>query len=164
MEAITSAERGTATPAALDAKTACEAFQATAAAHPDRPAIRTKDDEFTCTWGEYSDRAKEIAAGLQALEVSRDDTVALMLTNRPEFHFADAGVMHLGATPFSIYNTYTVEQIQHLLEDSGSKVVITEQSFADTILAAREGSSVETIVVVDGEAPNGTISLGELVE
>ena len=164
MEATTSAERGTATPAALDAKTACEAFQATAAAHPDRPAIRTKDDEFTCTWGEYSDRAREIAAGLQGCGVTRDDTVALMLTNRPEFHFADAGVMHLGATPFSIYNTYTVEQIQHLLSDSGSKVVITEESFADTILAAREGSNVETVVVVDGEAPEGTISLDDLIE
>jgi long-chain acyl-CoA synthetase len=164
MEAITSAERGTVTPAALEAKTACEAFQATAAAHPDRPAIRTKDDEFTCTWGEYSERAKGIAAGLEACGVSRDDTVALMLTNRPEFHFADAGVMHLGATPFSIYNTYTVDQIQHLLEDSASKVVITEQSFVDTILAAGKDSSVETIVVVDGEGPGGTISLDELVE
>ena len=30
--------------------------------------------------------------------------VALMLTNRPEFHFADLAAMTLGATPFSIYN------------------------------------------------------------
>ncbi len=163
MEAITSAERGTVTHAALEAKTACEAFQATAAAHPDRPAIRTKDDEFTCTWSEYSERAKGIAAGLRARGVTRDDTVALMLTNRPEFHFADAGVMHLGATPFSIYNTYTVDQIQHLLSDSASKVVITEQAFIDTILAAKEGTSVETVVVADGDAPEGTISLDELV-
>ncbi|MDX6636610.1 MAG: hypothetical protein QOJ01_121, partial [Solirubrobacterales bacterium] len=164
MEAITSAERGTERPAALDAKTACEAFQATAAAHPDRPAIRTKGDEFTCTWGEYSDRATRITAGLAACGVSRDDTVAIMLTNRPEFHFADAGVMHLGATPFSIYNTYTVEQIQHLLQDAASKVVITEQSFVDTVLAASKGGSVETVVVVDGDPPEGTISLDELVE
>ncbi len=164
MEAITSAERGTATPAALDAKTACEAFQATVAAHPERPAIRMKDDEFTCTWGEYSDRAREIAAGLAGCGVTSDDTVAIMLTNRPEFHFADAGVMHLGATPFSIYNTYTVEQIHHLLGDAASKVVITEQAFVDTVIAASKDSDVELIAVVDGEAPEGTISLDELIE
>jgi long-subunit acyl-CoA synthetase (AMP-forming) len=87
-----------------------------------------------------------------------------MLTNRPEFHSADAAVMHLGATPFSIYNTYTVGQIEHLLGDAASRVIITEQAFVDTVLAAAKASeSVEHVVVVDGEAPEGTMSLDELV-
>ena len=107
---------------------------------------------------------REIAAGLAGLGVGRGDTVALMLTNRPEFHFADAAVMHLGATPFSIYNTYTVEQIEHLLGDAASRVIITEQALVETVLAAAKASeSVEHVVVVDGEAPEGTISLDELV-
>src|SRR5207244_776715 len=38
--------RNTERPAGLDGRTACEAFQATAAAHPDRPAIRTRGDEI----------------------------------------------------------------------------------------------------------------------
>jgi acyl-CoA synthetase (AMP-forming)/AMP-acid ligase II len=107
--------RNTERPAGLDGRTACEAFQATAAAHPDRTAIRTRGDEFTCTWGEYAARVQAIATGLAAGGVRRGDTVALMLVNRPEFHFADSAAMHLGATPFSIYNTYTEEQIAHLL-------------------------------------------------
>jgi len=161
---LTTAERGTERPAALDAKTACEAFQATASAHPDRPAIRTKGDEVTFTWAEYAQRARQIAAGLAASGVAKGDTVALMLTNRPEFHFADAGVMHVGGTPFSIYNTYTVEQIEHLLEDAASKIIITEQSFVDTVrAAARQLDTVADVVVVDGDAPEGTISLEELI-
>jgi hypothetical protein len=112
---VETAARSTARPVGLDGRTACEAFQATAGAHPERPAIRTRGDEFTCTWGEYADRVRTIAAGLAAVGVERGDTVALMLSNRPEFHFTDAAVMHLGATPFSIYNTYTAEQIAHLL-------------------------------------------------
>jgi long-chain acyl-CoA synthetase len=155
--------RNTERPAGLDGRTACEAFQATAAAHPDRPAIRTRGDEFTCTWGEYAARVQAIAAGLAAGGVRRGDTVALMLLNRPEFHFADAAVMHLGATPFSIYNTYTEEQIAHLLQDSGARVVITEQAHADKILAVRDAvEGVEQVVLVDGEPPPGTISLDEL--
>ncbi len=92
--------------------------------------------------------------------MGRGDTVALMLLNRPEFHFADAAVMHLGATPFSIYNTYTEEQITHLVRDSASRIVITEQSHADKILAVRDAvEGVEEVVLVDGEPPAGTISL-----
>jgi long-chain acyl-CoA synthetase len=157
--------RSTERPAGLDGSTACEAFQATASAHPDRPAIRTRGDEFTCTWGEYAARVQAIAAGLAAAGVSRGETVALMLANRPEFHFADAAVMHLGATPFSVYNTYTEEQIAHLLQDAASRVVITEQAHADKILAVREAvEGVEQVVVVDGEPPPATISLDQLAE
>src|SRR5207244_8204665 len=71
--------RRTERPVALDARTACEAFQTTAAAHPDRVAIRTKGDEFQCTWGEYASRVEALAGGLAALGVRGGDTVALML-------------------------------------------------------------------------------------
>ncbi len=155
--------RKTERPAALDAQTACEAFQVTAAAHPERIAIRTRQDEFSCTWGEYAERVRRLAAGLASLGVGRGDTVALMLTNRPEFHLVDAAAMHLGAAPFSIYNTYTAEQIEHLLNDAGSRVVITEQRHLGTILAAADAlDSIEQVVVVDGEPPAEAISLQEL--
>jgi long-subunit acyl-CoA synthetase (AMP-forming) len=160
---VETGSRKTERPVALDAETACAAFQATATAHPDRVAIRTRGDEFSCTWSEYADRVQALAAGLAGMGVQRGDTVALMLVNRPEFHFADSAVMHLGATPFSIYNTYTPEQIEHLLSDAGSRVVITEQAFVDRILAARERlGSIEHVVVVDGDPPDETISLDDL--
>jgi long-subunit acyl-CoA synthetase (AMP-forming) len=161
---VKTAERGTQRPVALDAKTACEAFQLTAEAHPDRIAIRTKDDEFSCTWGEYAHRVRQVTAGLAAVGVGKRDTVALMLVNRPEFHFADAGAMHLGAVPFSIYTTYTPEQIQHLVKDADCAVAITEQAFADRLLSARDASDVlEHVVVACGSPPEGAMSLDELI-
>jgi long-chain acyl-CoA synthetase len=162
---VETAGRKTEAPAALGARTACEAFQTTADAHPDRAAIRTRDDEFSCSWGVYAERVQQIAAGLAGLGVEVGDTVALMLTNRPEFHFADSAAMHLGATPFSIYNTYTAEQIEHLLSDAGSRIVITEQAHLGQVLAASAGlDSLEAVVVVDGDPPAGTMSLDELTE
>ena len=56
-----------------------------------------------------------------------------MLTNRPEFHFFDTAAMHLGATPFSAYNTYTVDQVTYLIQDSDAKVMVTEKAFLDTV-------------------------------
>ncbi len=150
-------------PPALAARTACESFQITAGGAPERVALRTKGDEVSITWGEYAERVRALAAGLAALGVERGDTVALMLTNRPEFHLADSAAMHLGAVGFSIYNTYTPEQIEFLVGDAANRVVITEQAFLDRFLAVRgEDNAIEHVVVVDGEAPEGVMTLDEL--
>jgi long-chain acyl-CoA synthetase len=150
-------------PAALAARTACEAFQITAAGAPERVALRTKDDAVSITWGDYARRVESIARGLAALGVGRGDTVALMLTNRPEFHLADAAAMHLGAVGFSIYNTYTPEQIEFLVGDAGNRVAITEQAFLDRFLAVRgKDNALEHVIVVDGEGGDGVLTLAEL--
>ena len=92
----------------------CDAFQITAAIDHSAVALRTPDDTVAVTWGDYRDRVKAIASGLAALGVTRNDTVALMLTNRPEFHLVDTAALHLGAIPFSIYNTSSPEQVRQL--------------------------------------------------
>jgi acyl-coenzyme A synthetase/AMP-(fatty) acid ligase len=34
-----------------------------------------------------------------------------MMVNRPEFALCDTAALHLGAIPFSVYNTFAPEQI-----------------------------------------------------
>ena len=164
MEVGTAERRRASRPRALDAKTVCEAFQITAEENSDRTAIRTKGDEFKINWSDYADRVRRVAAGLAALGVGRGDTVGIMLTNRPEFHYVDSAALHLGGVPFSIYNTYTPDQIKYLVGDAGNKVLVTEQALLDTILKAKEGSGVEHVVVIDGDAPEGAMTLEELEE
>src|SRR3954453_8741887 len=114
---------------AVSAATIAEAFRITAEDHPDRVAMRTKDDEVSLTWAELRDRVDALARGLHELGVRRGDTVALMLLNRPEFAIADLAVMTLGATPYSIYATSSPEQIAYVVGDAGSKVVFVEELF-----------------------------------
>jgi long-chain acyl-CoA synthetase len=130
-------------PAGLDAATVAEAFQLTARAHPDRCALRLKGDEFSISWAEYADRVRRTAAGLAGLGLGRGDAMGIMLTNRPEFHWFDSAALHLGAIPFSIYNTYAPEQIEYQLGDAGARIVVTEKAFADRI------RGVEHVIVVD---------------
>jgi long-chain acyl-CoA synthetase len=118
-------------PAATSAATIAEAFRITAEEHPDRVAVRTKDDEISLTWSELRDRVDALAGGLAQLGVKRGDKVALMLLNRPEFHIADLAVMTLGATPFSIYGTFTREQIEYVVGDAGARVALIESAFAE---------------------------------
>ena len=61
-----------------------------------------------------------------------------MLSNRPEFHLCDLAAMMLGATPFSIYNTYSPEQISYLLTDAEAKTLICEQQYLAQVLQARQ--------------------------
>lgn len=69
--------------------TMCAAFQATATAHADHVALRTPGDQVRLTWEQYAERVRRIAAGLAALGVRPGDTIALMMTNRLEFHLVD---------------------------------------------------------------------------
>ena len=103
-----------------------EAFRLTVEDNADRVAVRTKDDEVSLTWAQLRDRVDALAGGLAGLGVRRGDTVALMLSNRPEFAIADLAAMTLGATPFSIYQTFTPAQIAYVVGDAGARVAIVE--------------------------------------
>ena len=141
----------------------CEAFQATAAEAAQLPALRLKDTDYECSWGEFAETVRRRAAGFAALGVSRGDIVGFMLVNRPALHLCDCAAMHLGATCFSIYNTSSPEQIEYLLSDAGNRVVVTEQAFLDKVLAVRDRvPSLEHVIVVDGDPPEGVMSLAEL--
>jgi long-subunit acyl-CoA synthetase (AMP-forming) len=149
--------------AALRASTIAEAFRITVSERAEEVAIRTRGDAFTITWGELRGRVDALAGGLAALGVKRGDTVALMLSNRPEFHLCDLAAMMLGAAPFSIYTTYTPEQIQYLMSDADARVLICEQRFVAQVLEARSAlPGLEHVIVVDGEAPPGTLALSEV--
>jgi long-chain acyl-CoA synthetase len=148
---------------ALGAATIAEAFRVTAVERAEEVAIRTKQDAFTITWGELRERVDALAGGLAKLGVGRGDSVALMLSNRPEFHLCDLAAMMLGATPFSIYNTYTAEQIQYVVNDAGARVLICEQQYMPQIREARRSlPDLEYVIVIDGEAPLGTLTLSEV--
>src|SRR5690242_11046665 len=108
--AVTTRSAPAARPRALGAATMCEAFQMTVAERAGQVALRTIAGGTTITFAEYAERVRRLAAGLHAIGVRPGDTVGLLLTNRPEFHLIDTAVIHLGATPFSLYNTSSPEQ------------------------------------------------------
>jgi len=148
---------------AVGAATIAEAFRITAEDHPDRVAVRTKDDEVSLTWAELRERVDALARGLHELGVGRGDTVAIMLANRPEFHIADLAAMSLGATPFSIYATSSPEQIAYVVGDAKAKVAIVEEVFAERFAAIRSQlGDLEHVIVVDGQVPEGDLALADV--
>ncbi|MGW6642313.1 AMP-binding protein [Streptomyces iakyrus] len=129
--------------------TLCDAFQHTAAVAPDTVAVRTVGATRTVTWRALAEDVRLLAAGLAGLGVRRGDTVALMMTNRVEFFPVDLAAQHLGAIPFSVYNTLPAAQLAHVLRNSGSRVMVCETQYLPVV--RESGVAVEHLILVDGD-------------
>lgn len=141
------------------AATLCEAFEATVATYPDRPALRSPGGAEVLTWQEYAERSHRIAAGLAALGLRRGDVVALLLTQRLEAACVDIAAMQLGAVTVALYPGDSFENLEHILTDCDARILITEDSLADKATTARGG--VAHFVTVDGPRA-GMTTLAEL--
>jgi len=140
--------------AEVEGRTVPLLFAETVAARSDQTALRWKSpsgDWSSWTWAEYADRACRFAAGLLQLGVSRGDRVVIMMRNRPEFHVADMGAMLIGATPISIYNSSSPDQVRYLVGHSESEVAVVEDiAFLERIQRVRaELPDLEHVVILD---------------
>ncbi len=157
--------------AAVDGHTVANQFVQTAARRADVTALRwrTTDGGWEeLTWREYADRAARVAAGLQRMGVERGERVVLMLRNRPEFHVIDMGVLLAGATPISIYNSSSPDQIQYLASHADAVVAVVEDvDFLERFLKVRpELPALRDVVVLDdphGLAPEGVVPFQSLL-
>lgn len=80
-------------------------------------------------WKSYSDKdyiklAKDFSFGLIELGISKDDKVATIMNNRPEWNFIDMGILQIGAVHVPIYPTISDEEFSHILKDSDAKLLI----------------------------------------
>jgi long-chain acyl-CoA synthetase len=149
---------------ALAQTTLCAAFQLVAARDPDGVALETYGGAEQLTWRQFAQRVRGLAGGLHSLGIGPDDTVAVLLRNRPVFNVVDATALHLGAVPFSLYATEPVEQMINLVEDSEATVMVTEAHFLDQVRAVAARSPGLRHVIVEGDVPlaDGEIALAEL--
>jgi long-chain acyl-CoA synthetase len=159
--------------AAVAGRTVPGLFAATVAARPDAVALRWRPpgaDSATAslTWAAYAERACRVAAGVRDLGVQPGERVVLMMRNRPEFHYADIGTLLAGATPVSIYNSSSPEQIEYLAGHSEATVAIVgDVGMLERFLKVRSSlPGLRKLVLVDdpdGMAPGDVVPFGDLL-
>ena len=120
------------------------------------------------TWAEYADQACRVAAGLGALGVQPGQRVLLMMRNRPEFHPSDVGALLAGATPISIYNSSSPEQIEYLANHSEASVAIVgDLGMLERFLKVRsEIPGLQKLILIDdpdGLAPADVVPFADLL-
>jgi len=149
---------------AIAGRTLCSAFAETVAARPDEPALRWKDAAGAWqsnTWRQYRERVRALTLALRDLGLGRGDFAVIQTRNRPEHVIADLAILHAGATPVSLYNTLSSEQIEYITGHCEAKVAIVEDGafLARFREVAARLPKLKYIVVVEPEAAAGDNAL-----
>ena len=137
-----------------------------------QPALAYKPKGGTyedISYTEFGESVDAFSKGLTALGVQKDDRVALLSENRPEWAITDFGSLKAGAVTVPMFSTLTAAQVGYILKDSGSKIICVSTSRQlEKVLAIRdEVPTLEQIIVFDpieGEPPEGVIQFGAVCE
>lgn len=80
----------------------------------------------------------DISLGLLSLGIKKDDKVANMSPNRPEWNFVDFAVMQMGAVHLPLYPTLSESDLKYILNDSESKVLfVADQDLYNKVLKVK---------------------------
>ncbi len=94
--------------------------------HRHRPAIIFYDNVIT--WDELRDLIMRAGGGLRKLGVKKGDRIYLGMQNCPQFLIAYYAAHCLGAIVTAISPAYKAGEMSHVLNDSGAKTIIIEES------------------------------------
>ena len=126
------------------------------------------NDWYTYSTSEYYEKSHQFAMGILALGLQKDDKVATVTTNRPEWNIVDMGLAMTGVVHVPIYPTIGEEEYRYILEHAETKLLIVGdrklyeklKPIADEIPGIRE---IYTYEEVDGAKNYEEIlKLGEL--
>ena len=131
------------------------AFQRTVRRFPDAVAYRTGDDSIRLTWTQVAAHVERWSGALSGAGVVAGQTVAMMMTNRPEHLIVDLGVIHLGGTATSIYNTMPPSEIAYVVADARARLLVAEEGFLGRIRDAvvDHGLALDLVVAFDTDSP-----------
>jgi long-chain acyl-CoA synthetase len=137
-------------------------------------ALRFTGDRLEeITWGRVLERVRAVSEGLVAIGVQPGDRVAILSSTRVEWSIADLAVLGARAVTAPIYASCTAGEIEHVLRDSGARVVFVDDDASTGDAAGRwsrlraalgRAPSVQHVVAFDlpGDPAARRLSLSEL--
>jgi long-chain acyl-CoA synthetase len=133
-------------------------LQASAAAHPEKVAIRLGPRALS--YGELERAARGVAGSLRARGIGPGESVAVMVPNVPEFTIAYFGILYAGCTVVPLNVLLSAPEVAYHIEDSKARLLIAHPLFQ---APAQRGADEAGVPVVwsDGE---GADALGALAK
>jgi long-chain acyl-CoA synthetase len=100
---------------------------------------------------EYIDNSNFISYGLKELGFTKEDKIATITNNRPEWNFVDMGMAQLGIVHVPIFTTLSKDGLRDILTHSKAKCVfVSDKAIADKITPLlKEISTLEKIYSFD---------------
>ena len=137
-----------------------------------KPALAHKPKGGTyqdISYAELGESVDAFSKGLNALGVQKDDRVAILSENRPEWAITDFGTLKAGGATVPMFSTLTAAQVGYILKDSGSKIICvsTEAQLKKALSIRDEVPTLKQIILFDpieGETPEGVIQFEAVCE
>ncbi|MBW7841098.1 MAG: long-chain fatty acid--CoA ligase [Ignavibacterium sp.] len=81
------------------------------------------------SYDQLKEETDAFAFGLASLGIKKDDKVAIISENRPEWVYSDMAILSLGAIDVPLYPSLTAESVEFILNNSESKIIIVSTKF-----------------------------------
>jgi fatty-acyl-CoA synthase len=104
----------------------------TVAAHPERDAMIYVDRSFRLTYGEFARVVDQLAKGLMAMGVKKDEKVAVWATNIPYWVALQFATAKIGAVLLTVNTNYKTAELAYLLEQSDTQTLFIIDGYQDT--------------------------------
>jgi long-chain acyl-CoA synthetase len=117
--------------------------------------VALREKEFgiwqSFTWKAYLEHVRYFCLGLVSLGLQKDDKIAIVGDNRPEWVFSELAAQCVGAVPLGIYQDSTSKEVGYVIDHSDSKFVIAEdQEQVDKILELKDSiPKVRKVIFTD---------------
>lgn len=98
---------------------------------------------------DYSTLEKKVnsfAASLKKLGLEKNDRIALILPNCPQFVIAYFAALKLGAAIIPLNPLFSAKEIHYCLNDSRAKILFTLDAFSKKVLEAKENTKIEKAI------------------
>ena len=114
---------------------------------------------------EVVDQVNLVSLGLHQLGVGKDDKVAIISLNRPEWMLADFGIAQLGAVSVPMYPTITVADYRHIFSDAGVKaVLVSDEKLHANVLEAIAELDIDPTRIFTFDQVGGARPFAELLD
>ena len=85
---------------------------------------------------DFADNVNDVSSGLLALGLKKNDVVAIMANNRPEWNFVDYGAQQAAMPTTPIFPTIGVEDLKFILNHSEAKIIfISDRSIYQKLVS-----------------------------
>ncbi len=137
-----------------------------------KPALAHKPKGGTyqdISYAELGESVHAFSKGINALGVQKDDRIAILSENRPEWAITDFATLKAGGVTVPMFSTLTAAQVGYILKDSGSKIIcVSTSKQLEKVTAIRdEVPTLEQVIIFDpieGETPEDVIQFEAVCE
>jgi benzoate-CoA ligase family protein len=116
----------------------------------DKIAFYYRDESYT--YAQVSRWVQRTAGLFAQLGLERENRIAILLPDSPEFVFAFWGAIWLGSVPVPINPASTLDDIQYMVQDCRAKILLTNQAWFEA-LSPIPSPFLQHVLQVDGSTP-----------